>query len=68
VAALVVAVAQLAPAVDATRRQQAARPGAGATAREIRIELRQREIELPEQTRSIIEFIAAEITRQECPS
>ena len=65
VAPLIVAVAQLAQSVYATRRQQAAGPDAGATAREIRIELRQREIELLEQTLRIIEFIAAEITRQE---
>lgn len=67
VAALIVAIAQFAQSIYAMRRQQTAQPTAEAIARDTRIELRQREITLSDQTLRITDFIAAEITGQDLP-
>jgi hypothetical protein len=67
-AALIVAIAQLAQSIYAMRHQQTAQPAPEAIARETRIELRKREISLTDQTLTITEFIATEITRRDLPS
>jgi hypothetical protein len=67
VAALIVAIAQFAQSIYTMRRQQTTHPTAEAIARDTRIELRQREITLSDQTLRITEFIAAEITRLDLP-
>ncbi len=66
-AALIVAIAQFAQSIYAARRQQAVQPTAEAIARETRIELRNREISLSEQTLRITDFIVTEITRDVAP-
>jgi uncharacterized protein HemX len=68
VAALIVAIAQLAQSIYAMRRQQAEKPTAEVITRETCIQLREREIFLSDQTLRITEFIAIEITRKDPPT
>jgi hypothetical protein len=62
VAALIVAIAQFAQSIYATRSQQTPQPTAQAIARDTRIELRQREITLSEQT---LRAPGGEVTRKQ---